>query len=196
MATVAEPRLLTTADLLAMPEDGVRRWLINGQLREERTLEGGKPTTLRSRWHGRIMAHVAAHLENWRDRQAEPRGAVMSGEVGVRLRRDPDTTVGVDVIYVSPELAAHEPTDTSMVDGVPVLAVEILSPSTTQATIDEKIGQYLQAGVKLVWVIHPRWRTVEILRPDGPPAMVNDQQELSGEPHLPGFRVPVAQIFA
>src|SRR4051812_7244853 len=132
MTTAVAPRLMTTEELLAMPEDGVRRWLINGELREERTLIGGILMTKRNRWHSRVMARVASLLDNWRDRQGEPRGAVMCGEVGVRLRRNPDTTVGVDVIYVSPELAAHEPGDTNLVDGVPLLAVEILSPSTTQ----------------------------------------------------------------
>jgi Uma2 family endonuclease len=196
MTTAVAPRLMTTEEMEAMPEDGVRRWLINGQLREERTLIGGKLMTKRNRWHSRVMTRIGKLLDNWLDQQKEPRGSVMCGEVGVRLRRDPDTTVGVDVIYVSPELAAHEPDDTSLVDGVPVLAVEILSPSTVQERIDEKIDTYLQAGVQLVWVIHPRRRTVEVFRAGVAPMLVNEQQELSGEPHLPGFRVSVAQIFA
>jgi Uma2 family endonuclease len=46
-----------------------------------------------------------------------------------------------------------------------------------------------------VWAINPHRRTVTIYRPDEEPEMVNVRQELSGEPHLPGFRVPVAQLF-
>src|SRR5262249_39406421 len=152
------------------------RWLIDGQLREERTLVGGKPMTVRSRWHGRIMARVAQLLENWRDQQAEPRGSVMCGEVGVRLRRDPDTSLGVGGIHVSPELAAHEPDDTTMVDGVPVLVVEILSPSTTQEQIHEKLATYREVAVPLVWVIDPFDRTVRIYRPGKEMESVNVQQ--------------------
>jgi Uma2 family endonuclease len=77
-----------------------------------------------------------------------------------------------------------------------VLAVEILSPKDVLEEVNEKIDGYLEAGVSLVWVIDPYRRTVEIFRPGAEPALVNVEQELSAEPHLPGFRVPVAQLFA
>jgi Uma2 family endonuclease len=112
------------------------------------------------------------------------------------LSRDPDSTVGVDVVYISGEVAAREPDDTTFIDGVPVLAVEILSPNDTLDEINEKIDQYLAAGVSLVWIIDPHDRTVTIYRPNQEPEFVNVRQELSGEPHLPGFRVPVADLFA
>jgi Uma2 family endonuclease len=112
------------------------------------------------------------------------------------LRHDPDTTVGIDIVYVSAEVAARQPADTRLIDGVPVLAVEILSPSATLDQVNEKIDDYLAAGVALVWVIDPHRRTIQIIRPGAEPEFVNIRQELSGEPHLPGFRVPVAQLFA
>ncbi len=104
--------------------------------------------------------------------------------------------VGIDVVYISAELAASEPEETTLIDGVPVLVVEILSPSDTQEQVDEKIDDYLRAGVALVWVIDPHDRTVLIYRPNQEPEFVNVRQELSGEPQLPGFRVPAAQLFA
>jgi Uma2 family endonuclease len=76
-----------------------------------------------------------------------------------------------------------------------VLAVEILSPTDTQEEIHEKIDEYLAAGVALVWVIDPADRTVRVYRPDARPQLFNDEQELTGEPHLPGFRAPVARLF-
>jgi Uma2 family endonuclease len=189
MATAEATTLMTTEQLLALPDDGVERWLIRGQLRE-------KPMTYRNRWHSRIMVRVARFLDVWLDQQPEPRGSVLGGEAGVRLTRDPDSIVGIDVVYVSAEVAARNPEDTTLIDGVPVLAVEILSPNTTQDEINEKIDEYLAAGVALVWIIDPRHRTVTIYRPDQEPELVNVRQELSGEPHLPGFRVPVAELFA
>src|SRR5271166_3504265 len=93
------------------------------------------------------MTRVAKFLDNWLDQQPEPRGAVLCGEAGCRLRRDPDTTVGIDVVYISAELAARESDETSLIDGVPVLVVEILSPGDTQEEVDEKIDGYLQAGI-------------------------------------------------
>jgi Uma2 family endonuclease len=188
MATAEATSPLTTEQLLAMPEDGVERWLIRGQLRE-------KPMTVRNRTHSRIMIRVGKFLDNWLDGQPEPHGSVLGGEAGVRLRRDPDTTVGVDVVYISAEVAARRPDDTSLIDGAPVLAVEILSPNDTVEAVNEKIDGYLAAGVALVWLIDPHRRTVQVLRPGAEPELVTVLQELSGEPHLPGFRVPVAQLF-
>jgi Uma2 family endonuclease len=189
MAVAETTAPMTTEQLLALPDDGMERWLIRGQLRE-------KPMTVRNRWHSRIMVRVARFLDVWLDQQPEPRGSVLGGEAGVRLRRDPDTTVGIDVVYVSAEVAANQPNDTTLIDGVPVLAVEILSPSDTLEEIDTKIDEYLAAGVALVWTIDPHDRTVTIYRPGQEPEVVNVREELSGEPHLPGFRVPVAALFA
>jgi Uma2 family endonuclease len=155
MAVVEATTQMTTEQLLALPDDGVERWLIRGQLRE-------KPMTVRNRWHSRIMVRVGRFLDVWLDQQPEPRGSVLGGEAGVRLTRDPDSTVGIDVIYVSAEVAARQPDDTTLIDGVPVLAVEILSPNDTLDDINEKIDQYLAAGVPLVWVIDPHDRTVTI----------------------------------
>jgi len=187
--SIAEVVSMATEELLAMPEDGVARWLIRGQLREQ-------PMTVRNRWHSRIVVRVAKFLDNWLDAQTEPRGSVLAGEAGCRLRRNPDTTVGIDVVYFSPEVASRQSDDTTLVEGVPVLVVEVLSPSDTQEHIDEKIDEYLAAGVALVWIIDPHDRTVLVYRPGLPPDMANVNQELSGDPHLPGFRVPVSLLFA
>jgi len=180
---------MTTEEMLALPDDGKERWLIRGELRE-------KPMTVRNRWHSRVLTRIAQLLGNWLDGQPEPRGEILGGEAGVRLRRTPDSTVGVDLIYVSAELAAEEPEETTLIDGVPILAVEILSPSDTVEEIEEKVDEYLSAGVALVWLVNPHRRTVQVCRPNAGPKLFNEEEELSGEPHLPGFRVAVKQLFA
>jgi Uma2 family endonuclease len=178
---------MTTEELLALPEDGIDRWLIEGRLRE-------KPAALRDRWSARALVRVARFLDDWLDLQPEPRGLVLVGNVGVRLQRDPDTTVGIDIVYLSAEQAARL-SDTPVIDGSPILAVEVLSPNDTQEEINDKIDLYLQAGVALVWIINPYHRTIELFRPGAEPQLVNVLQVLSGEPELPGFYVPVAQLF-
>ncbi len=189
MAVAEAPTMMTTEEMLALPQNGQERWLVQGHLKEW-------PMTVRNRWHSRIMVRVAKFVDNWLDGQPPPRGLVLCGEAGCRLRRDPDTTVGIDVAYVSAEVAARVTRETSLIDGVPILVVEILSPTDTQEQIDEKIDTYQRAGVGLIWVIDPHDRTVLIYRLGQEPQLVNVDQELSGEPQLPGFRVPVAQIFA
>jgi Uma2 family endonuclease len=76
------------------------------------------------------------------------------------------------------------------------LAVEILSPSDTIDQINERIDDYLGAGVALVWVIDPHRRTIEIIQGGQEPELVNVRQDLTGEPHLTGFRVPAAKLFS
>lgn len=186
MATVATP--MTTEELLALPEDGMERWLIDGELRE-------RPMTVRNRFHSCVMACVTTELVNWLRQQPPPRGQVLCGEAGVRLSRDPDTTVGIDVVYVSAEVVVRQSDETTLIDGVPTLAVEILSPKDTVEEIHEKLTRYRQTGVPLTWVLDPYSRTVMVHRLDAEPETFNVRQELSGEPHLAGFRVPVARLF-
>jgi Uma2 family endonuclease len=188
MNDTATVHVWTTDELLALPEDGVERELIRGELREE-------PMTKRNPSHSTIMVTVGYVLKDWLNRQPKPRGRVLSGEAGFRIRRDPDTTVGIDVAYISAELAASTPRKAKLVDGPPVLAVEILSPSDKQENITDKVEEYLAADVKLVWVIDPVLCTVGVYRPDAPPQSYNIQQELTAEPHLPGFRAAVAGFF-
>jgi Uma2 family endonuclease len=180
--------MMSTEELLAMPEDGVDRDLIRGQLRE-------KPMTRRNPLHSGATANVAYLLAAWIRSQPRPRGEVLCGEAGFRLRRGPDTTVGIDVAYISPELAASTPRNAKLVDGPPILAVEILSPSDKQEEITDKVQEYLNAGVPLVWVIDPVFRTVLVHRSGAEPKLFNTREELSAEPHLPGLRIKVAEIF-
>jgi Uma2 family endonuclease len=187
MATVSKP--VTGEDLLAMPDDGVERWIIRGELRE-------RPMPTRNRFHSQVMAVVTAELVNWCRQQPEGnRGKVFTGDAGVRLQRDPETTFGIDVLYVDAELLAQQHDDTTLIEGVPTLVVEILSPSDTQEDIHEKLDALLGAGVPHVWYIDPRRKTVTAYQPDNEPALFNIFQELSAEPHLPGFRVRVARLF-
>src|SRR2546423_1455402 len=179
MASAAAPKLMTTEELLALPDDGVERWLIRGELREKHPPPEGPPMTVRNRFHSRVMMLVGHLLLSWLERQPEPRGQVLGGEAGVRLQRTPDSTVGVDVVYVSAEVVARQTDDTTLIDGVPILAVEILSPSDTVEEIDEKVDSYLAAGVALVWVIDPHDRTVTVYRPDVRPQLFNEEQELT-----------------
>ena len=186
MASVVTP--MTTEELLALPEDGVRRWLIDGELRES-------PMTVRNRFHSQVLIRVGQCLANWLDQQPAPRGQILGGEAGVRISHNPETTVGIDVGYISREVLDRQTDATTLIDGVPTLIVEILSPSATQEEIDEKIAIYRRAKVPVVWLIDTSDQTVVVYRPKARPRMFNADDELSGEPELPEFSVPVARLF-
>ena len=126
----------------------------------------------------------------------EPRGKILGGEAGFRLRRNPDTSYGIDVAYVSAEVIAATPETSPYVEGPPVLAIEILSPSTVHGNMVAKIRSYLSLGVRVVWIVDPDFRTVVVHRPGVPPEMFNATHELAGGEEMPGFRAGVAAIFA
>lgn len=190
-ATATPQKLMTVEEFLALPDDGVERWLIRGQLREKRDTD----MTKRNRFHSVSEGRVTKLLGNWLDTLPEPRGEIVCGEVGFILRKNPDSSAGVDVAYVSAAMAAANPSDTTMYDGPPILAVEILSPNDTQKETAEMIREYLATGVRTVWVIDTDLRTVAVYKPEVPPVMYDPTQTMSGDPDLPGFSARVADFF-
>lgn len=180
--------LMTTEELLAMPDDGVDRELIQGELRESRMTTRGRP-------HCEVAAKLTFLLHQWRARQPSPRGKIYVGEIRVRLRRDPDTVVGIDLAYVSAAAEQATGSNSSFIEGPPTLAIEIISPSDTAEGMSEKIHEYQSAGVPLIWYVDPAVRTVTAYRLDGRHVLFNTHQELTAEPELPGFCVAVAEIF-
>jgi Uma2 family endonuclease len=195
----ATPRLLTPEDLLDMPDDGIERDLIAGVLMEwPTTVDEAELTeadmTRRNPEHSETQINFGHELRKWLDIQPRPRGKITGSEAGFRLRRDPNTFVGIDVAYVSAEMVANRNRKLRYYDGPPVLAIEILSPSDQHGKVVAKIESYLEVG-SVVWIAEPYFRTVTVYRAGEAPVMFNDRQELDGEPYLPGFRVPVAQLF-
>ncbi len=186
MATAT--KLMTAEEFLALPDDGTDRWLIAGELRE-RTM------TRRNRYHSRVMSRVPKILLDWLDEQQEPKGQILTGDAGVILTHEPVTIVGIDVAYISAEVMVRQTEESTLIDGVPTLVVEILSPSDTIEDVNEKIDTYLAAKVALIWIIDPYRRTVTVYKPDSEPMLFNVRDELSADPHLPGFRIPVARLF-
>ena len=79
--------------------------------------------------------------------------------------------------------------------GAPDLVAEILSPNDRPAEIERKLDDYFGNGTQLVWIVDPRLRTVTVHRPNAAPKMFNIEDEFSGDPELPGFRLKVADIF-
>ena len=177
-------------DLLNLPEDGKRYWLVDGRIVEMGLADRSKRRSI-------ALTSIGYRLSNWRDSQPRPRGSVHIGEVGVLLDPATELTVGIDLVYLSPEQVARNANDdlSTMIVGPPTLAVEILSPSNTIAIIHKKIDTYLSHGVAVVWLIDTHFRTVTVHRPDRPSVMLNSTEELDGAPELPGFRVPVAMVF-
>ncbi len=77
----------------------------------------------------------------------------------------------------------------------PDLAVEVLSPNDLAYEVEEKIKDYLEAGVKLIWIINPAGRSVQVYRHDGSIGRLLESEQLEGEEILPGFNCAVRTLF-
>jgi len=195
--SVAAPTVVTVEEWMALPDDGIRRRLHNGELIEEGPYSPQSEAagmTLRNRYHSIAMSDIAAELVFWRRSLPKPWGNVVSGEAAVLFDDDADA-VGVDVAYVQPELMLKQTDENTVIVGVPTLIVEILSPSTTVKALDDRRKVFAKYAVPVVWVVDPEDRTVTVYRHGQKPTMVNDVEELDGDPELPGFKVPVARLF-
>jgi Uma2 family endonuclease len=175
-------RPLTIQEFERMALDG--RWeLIDGEPIEL------SPAAGRSGW---ISATIGALLAN-HVRQSRL-GWAFSAETGFILFDDRQTVRSPDAAVVLRHRLAELPD--SFVPMAPDLAVEVLSPSDRMADALAKVAMYLQAGTPLVWFVNPATRTVVVFRSETDPVMLSEGDTLDGGDVLPGFSVPVAEIFA
>lgn len=191
MASAVETKPTTTEEFLQFeagaPED-VSLELIKGEIREY-------PMTTRSRQHSKAIARTSQALANWLDDHPERDGEVGAGEVRCRITRNPDTTIGIDVVYYELIEAVDLPDGAKFYDGPPVVAVEVLSPSDTHENVSERIRMLLAAGVRQVWVADPEFRTVTVHRPNAEPQFFAPGATLTGAPDLEGFECRVERLF-
>ena len=184
----APARLMTTNEMLALPPDpAVTRTLHWGELREE-------PMTIRNRRHSRTEGSISKAVGNWADTIKDGPGEVLVGEGGVILARDPDLTVGVDVAWIDAATAAANPEDNVLLEGVPVLVVEVMSLSDTVDGLFGKVDDYLAAGVKVVWLVNPYHHFVIVYEQGRGPRLFNAGDTLDGGEHLPGFSAVVRDL--
>ena len=78
----------------------------------------------------------------------------------------------------------------------PDLAFEVVSPNDFAEEINERVLDFLGAGVRLMWVVYPSTRTMHVFRPGGGAAHLAASDQLSGEDVVPGFSCRVADVFS
>jgi len=142
--------------------------------------------------HGMIAGNVVAYLRTHVARLGL--GTVLV-EAGYVLQRGPDTVRGPDVSFVSVSRLPPDRIPEEFIPGAPDLAVEILSPSSRWVEIEEKLADYFAAGARLVWVVDPAARRVIVRHPGRPAEVVAAGDTLDGEDVVPGFAVPVEELF-
>lgn len=185
----------TPEDLLAMP-DSENFELVNGRLverhRTSRTVEvEDHMGFLADQIAGRLLQRLANFCDQ------HPLGWVLMPSSG-GFQGFPDSSRRVrkpDVAFVRYGRFPGEQLPPGHAHLAPDLAVEVVSPNDTYEDVDEKIEEYLRAGVRLVWIISPQNHTVRVYRVNGSSHSLRENDELDGEDVVPSFRCPVRDLF-
>jgi Uma2 family endonuclease len=184
MATVAQPKLLTAEEFMAADLGEGRFELVRGKI-------DAVPPTMPT--HGRVCVKISFKLESYG--QQSGFGYCLS-DSAVATEREPDTVRGPDISFYSHARWPESEIGEGLPPVPPDLAVEVVSPSNRAGKLHRKIGEYLDAGALMVWVVYPRRRRVTVYRPDEEePITFKDDEFLENFPELPGFRCPVSAFF-
>ncbi len=79
--------------------------------------------------------------------------------------------------------------------GPPDLVVEVLSPSDRPGDTSARIGDWLRAGTRQVWVVDPEARTLVVYRQGEAPTAFSGHESVSGDAVIPGFVLPLGRVF-
>jgi Uma2 family endonuclease len=173
---------MTAEELFELQDDGLRHELVEGELRTMAPA-GFDHGRVALRIGARILAHVEEQLL----------GEVLAAETGFVLARDPDTVRAPDVAFVASERA---PLGTrGFAELAPDLVVEVVSPSDRASEVASKAAMWIDAGVRLVWVVDPQARLAAVHHPGGLVTVLREDGVLDGEDVLPGFRLPLTTVF-
>ena len=180
----AESQRMTADDLLAMGDAAKLYELVEGML-VERAM-----SSIRS---SAIAIRVAIALGNYVFQH--DLGLVGGADGAYILKQDPQTVRIPDVSFVRADRVPPLHDQFQFLALAPDLVVEVVSPSDRSNEVMEKVREYLDAGVRLIWVVHPEQRMVTVFTPDHVARLLYEEDTLEGGDVLPGFAIPVADLF-
>lgn len=176
-------KLVSAEELLAMPDDGVRRELIAGELMEM-TPGGGE--------HGQLAVELMTVVGGWV--RTNRLGRCFAAKTGFRLASDPDTVRAPDGAFIC-AARVPEPIPAGFMTVVPDLVLEVVSPNDRRRDVLAKVGDWLEAGVQVVWVLWPEERRLTVFRSASDICVVESSDTLTCESLLPGFALPLRELF-
>jgi Uma2 family endonuclease len=176
--------LLTAEELIALPNDGVRRELVRGEL-----VEMNVPVPR----HGEICVNIIFALKSYLRSNALGRAA--TNDSGIVTERGPDSVRGPDVWYVSFKRIGPGPLPSTYLEVAPEIVFEVLSPSDRWSEVLAKVSEYLHAGVDVVCVADFEDETVHLYYDRKPALDLKRGDRLEFPNHLPGFSLPLTELF-
>ncbi len=184
----AVPRSFTAADLAEMPRE-----LPSGPVRYE--LDNGRLVAISppGHVHGKIVMRIGSELRQAGKKQG--RCEVSGGESGILLWRNPDRVVGADVVFLHASSLPSKLTKEGYLETIPDLVVEVISKNDTGPYVQRKVDDYLQAGVKIVWVANPESRTLTEHRRDQNPRVFTESEPVVLPDLIPGLQISLKEMF-
>lgn len=183
MSVITARPSITIEQFMAMPESRTHE-LIDGQLVEQKPM-GAQSSLIASITASLLNDHVRTRKLGW----------VFGSDVVFQCFENPNTGKKPDVSFVRRGRFVGERVPLGHVKLAPDLAVEVVSPNDLAYEVTEKLEAYLSAGVRLIWVIYPNTRTVEVVRSDRSSSVLIETDELTGEGVIDGFRIRVVDLF-
>lgn len=177
-------RPVTAEELLEIPNDGLRRELRRGEVRTM------APAGYH---HGRIAQNMSAPLDRLvRDEGA---GVVLAAQTGFKLLANPDTVRAADVAFVTRERAGAAGGVVGYRPGAPDLAVGAVSRNDRFVEVEKKVADWLSAGTRMVLIANPRGRTVTVRHSEREALILSEEEAIEGGEVVPGWTLPVADVF-
>ena len=181
MTTMSIKGPATLQDLLNSPKDGNKYELVDGEIVVS-------PAGMR---HSEVAINIGGLI--WEFLQKNPIGKLYASDVGIAF---PDGNVrSPDVTYVSIAKLPEGRSPETFGEVIPDLAVEVLSPSDSLKELGRKIGEFLENGVPIVWLVDPARQTVTVYRSLTETQQLTSKDTITAEPVLPGFSVPINRFF-
>jgi Uma2 family endonuclease len=174
--------LHTADDLLAMGSDAPYE-LVDGRLQEFTWSDMRASVTA-----GNVVAALHPFVR-------QSRAGYLTGGAGYILSTNPDTVLAPDVGFVSRELLPDQ-LPRGYIPFSPTLAVEVMTAWETSDLVDWRAQRYLTAGTRVVWIVRPEDQAVVIHQFRSPAVILGSNDGIDGGEVLPGFRLPVAEVFS
>ena len=178
-------KVWTEAELQAMADKGYNHEIINGELVR---------SPKNNFQHEQICERLNFALEAFN--RVHRLGAVFGSSMGFWMANR--NCRAPDVSFVTKERLLRfgfKPSTKTFFSGAPDLGVEVLSPGNTRAEIDERLADFFASGARIVWIVHPDEEFVEVCHSRTDRCIIGPAAVLEGEDLLPGFRLPVADLF-
>jgi Uma2 family endonuclease len=184
MSVASEKKVWTDEEFMALPDDGGRYELV-----DEEVVDMGNS----GMEHGNISAYLCGLIELY----VRPKKLGVTCDSSTAFTLKSGNKRSPDVSFVSKErLQGLRRLPKGFFQGAPDLAVEVISPSNTFEEIHTKLVEYFDNSCQLVWVINPDERSVVVYRQPQPDRLLKMTDSLDGEEVIPGFTLPVAELFA